>query len=393
MLDTMENFDDIRPFQDAEVAGIIERLLCNKEFIATMAEFQIPHLKKRFPKLSDRWLTARMKRKLEGIKSIAEVQEIVSLYFYKIVKNSTTSFHTSGLKKLPESYPHLFVSNHRDIVMDPALVGNLLRHSVHGTVQIAIGDNLLKKDYVSDLMRLNKSFIVKRSVQGREKLKASLHLSKYIGHAVRTGNNVWIAQREGRAKDGLDKTDPAILKMLHMANRELKPPTTLRETVQQLRIVPVSISYEYDPCAELKAQELYELDKNGSFNKSENSDIISISKGMNGQKGSVHVAFGEVVLAMDDDPVNIAKEIDQQIVNNYKLHPSNYLAYEELQTADSSIGPALKDMNVNLAELGVKRQEFHRIYQEVREELQPYILRMYANPVINKLSMEGYVKG
>jgi len=384
----MENkFDDIRPYRDSEVSEVLGRLLKNDEFLTSIAKFRRPGLNKALPNISRRLVKQRLKKKLTGITTIDGVQKSVGEYVRAILSGTTSGLEVAGLRDFPQDAPHLFISNHRDIVMDPALIGYMLRNSVHGTVQIAIGDNLLKKDYISDLMRLNKSFIVKRSVQGREKLLASIQLSEYIFHAIENGSNVWIAQREGRAKDGIDKTDPALLKMFHLSNRSAEPKMTLKDSVNKLRIIPVSISYEYDPCAEMKARELYEIDTNGFFEKDDNSDTISISEGLNGDKGNIHLCFGKEIVAEDDDPANIALQIDKQIISNYKLHPSNYIAYEKLLAKDPNIGPSLEELNVNRLLLDSKRMHFEVMYELIADELKPYFLENYANPVLSKLKL------
>lgn len=382
-----ENFDDIRPYNDSEVSEVLGRLLKNDEFLTSIAKFRRPGLNKALPNISRRLVKQRLKKKLTGINTIDGVQRSVGDYVRAILSATTSGLEVAGLSDFPKDAPHLFISNHRDIVMDPALIGYMLRNSPHGTVQIAIGDNLLKKDYISDLMRLNKSFIVKRSVQGREKLLASKQLSQYIYHALENGSNVWIAQREGRAKDGIDKTDPALLKMLHLSNRDAEPKMSIKDSIDKLRIIPVSISYEYDPCAEMKARELFEIDKYGSFEKDENSDTISISEGLNGDKGFIHLKFGQEIVANDDDPVNIALQIDEQIVSNYRLHPSNYLAYEKLHAEDPSIGPALNELELEVpsSRIEAKRMHFEVMLELIDDELKPYFLLNYANPVISKL--------
>lgn len=385
----MENFDDIRPYQDAEVNDVMARLLKNEEFLIAISKFRLPRLFKTIPWLAKKLVKRFLLKKLGGIQTIGEVQEVISTYLERILETSTTGLKELGLSEITQNTPHLFMSNHRDIVMDPALVSYLLHRSVHGTIQIAIGDNLLKKEYISDLMRLNKSFIVKRSVQGREKLVATKQLSQYMHHAIDEGHNVWIAQREGRAKNGIDKTDPTILKMLHLANRDVMPKMTLKESIDKLRIIPVSISYEYDPCAELKARELFEIDKKGHFTKDERSDVISISTGMTGEKGNIQLNFGTEIRAADSDPATIAQQIDRQIVLNYKLHASNYLAYEKLQIADPTIGVELKELPVDLELIEQKRQDFEDKYNPIEEELKPYFLLMYANPVLNKFRFQN----
>lgn len=385
----MENFDDIRPYHDSEVQAVIGRLLKDDEFLIAISRFQLPRLYKTMPSLTKKLIKKSLHKKLGPVESISGFQEVIAKYVERILETTTTGLTESGLNEIPQNTPHLFMSNHRDIVMDPALVSYLLHRSVHGTLQIAIGDNLLKKEYISDLMRLNKSFIVKRSVQGREKLLASKQLSQYMHFSIDQGNNVWIAQREGRAKNGIDQTEPTILKMLHMANRDSIPKMTLKDSIDTLRIVPVSISYEYDPCAELKARELFEIETKGHFEKDERSDVISISMGMNGEKGNVHLNFGTEIIAIDSDPATIAQQIDRQIVLNYKLHPSNYLAYEKLQIIDPSIGLVLKELTNDLEAIEQKRMDFDNKYEQVEEELKPYFLFMYANPVINKMRFES----
>lgn len=382
----MEEFDDIRPYRDAEVPDVIQRLLKNDEFVTAILGFKFPILKKITPRLANQLVKISLKRKLSSIQSIDDVQEIIAIYVERILKTTTTGLSESKLNESSQSTSHLFISNHRDIVMDPALISYLLHGSAHGTIQIAIGDNLLKKEYVSDLMRLNKSFIVKRSAQGKDMLQASKQLSKYIHYSIDEGNNVWIAQREGRAKDGIDKTEPTILKMLHIWNRDAEQKITLKESIDKLHIVPVSISFEYYPCAEMQARELFEIEKNGNFVKDEKSDINSISKGMNGEKGDVHLGFGKEIIAVDNDPVTIALQIDQQIILNYKLHPSNYIAYEKLRIVEPSIGP---ELSIDIVLTKQKRQEFEIKFRLVAEELKPYFLRIYANPVINNFRLNN----
>ena len=377
----MGEFDDIRPYNDAEVTGVVKKLLKNDEFFNAISGFQLPKIKKISPWFARVLVKQNLKKKIVNIQSISDFQNLIAIYVEQILKRTTTSLVESGLNESSNKTAHLFMSNHRDIVMDPALISYLLHGSVHGTIQIAIGDNLLKKEYISDLMRLNKSFIVKRSAKGREKLLALKQLSKYINFAVNKGDNVWIAQREGRAKLGIDKTDPTILKMLTLQNREASSKLTLKETINKLHIVPVSISYEYDPCAEMKARELFEIDKNGHFTKNEDSDINTISEGLNGEKGDIYVCFGKEIIAIDDNPVNIAQQIDQEIILNYKLHASNYLAYEKLRHLSPSIGP---ELNADIELSTQKREDFDTRYKQMPMDLKPYFLKMYANPVIER---------
>ncbi len=383
----MENFDDIRPYNDSEVASVIQKLINNKEFINVISGFQIPKLKKFFPLLANILVKNGLKKRLLNIKSIAQVQNQVSTYVKGVLDKSSNGVTETGLSDLSKEKGYLFVSNHRDIAMDPALISYLLHKAKLRTVEIAIGDNLLKKDYVSDLMRLNKSFIVKRSAIGREKLLATKKLSQYIHFAIENGNNVWIAQKEGRAKDGLDKTDPTIIKMFNMGAKTVDEngKSNLKEGIDSLHIIPVSICYEYDPCDAMKARELFEIEKNGFFKKDENSDIKSISAGIEGNKGRIHLSFGKEIIAQESDAVVIASQLDEQIIKNYKLFPSNYLAYEILQKQNPKLGLSLENLELNLDEINSKRAEFDSRMNHFDEELKPFILKMYANPVFRKL--------
>lgn len=380
----MKEFDDIRPYRDHEVSRVLKSLLNNDEFFEAMARFQAPRLKKVLPKLAKKKVEKALKKYLNDVSSIEEFQMVIAKYMQRIIDSTTTDLIETGLNEIPGEKPHLFVSNHRDIVLDPALVSYLLRDSVHGTMEIAIGDNLLKREYISDLMRLNKSFIVKRSMQGREKLLALKVLSQYIHFSIGDGNNVWIAQSEGRAKDGLDKTDPAIIKMLSMGKQTAELKVPVGKAVCSLNIIPVSISYEYNPCDELIANELHELATTGSFEKDDRSDIISISTGLNENKGAVHITYGaELCPSDDEDAATIATSIDKQILLNYFLHPSNYLAYRRLREVDPSIGPSLEEMDIKITD--EKEVEFKMRLENLRDELKPYFLDIYANPVLSRL--------
>lgn len=374
----MSKFEDIRPYIDEEVPGVLEGLIQNDEFLDIILKSELPKLNNLAPKIAKATAKTKLKKKLKNINTIDDFQQEIRVFFNKLIERTETSLSHSGLNDASNDHAHLFMSNHRDIAMDPGFIGYLLYGSKHGTVEIAIGDNLLKKDFASDLMRLNKSFIVKRSVKGREKLFALKELSEYIHDAVENKRNVWIAQREGRAKNSIDKTDPTILKMFHIAK---KKDGTLKDAINALHIIPVSISYEYDPCAIMKAEELYAIDTDGSFEKDEETDLKSIAQGINGHKGNVHLSFGNEITSETDDPEAIAKQIDERIVLNYKLHASNYIAYEILRESNSEL-PKIKSFETEITES--KRAEFMELYNEVKDHLKPYFLNIYANPVIHK---------
>ncbi len=216
------SFDDIRPYNDAEVRPVIDRLLQDPELIEAIGQYKNPWLKKILGRGYNVILQKCMAQKLRGVADVHSWQMFIAEYMRYMIGSSITELTYSGLDCLSADKAYLFISNHRDIVLDPALVNyGLYLHNLP-TVRIAIGDNLLQKPYVADLMRLNKSFIVKRSVTGvRERMKVYMDLSSYIDQSVHGGHNIWIAQREGRAKDGIDITDVAIMKMLYMCKKNL----------------------------------------------------------------------------------------------------------------------------------------------------------------------------
>ena len=377
----MDKFKDIRPYQDQEIRAVLERLLLNPEFLASIAKFYSPTLSRYFPARMAAAAGKKLQQQLLGVHDVKSMQDVIAVYMDKMIHDTTTGLSNSGLNALLEGRNYLFISNHRDIAMDPAFVNYMLYHAGYKTLQIAIGDNLLKKPFVTDLMRLNKSFIVRRSLKGRELLQSLSLLSQYIHFSVGNNENVWIAQREGRAKDGIDKTDPALLKMLAMGRRDLP----LGESLSELHIVPVAISYEYDACDELKAEELYAIATQGSFKKTEKSDIQSIVTGMIGYKGRVHVAFGKELQLGTDDPDEIAAMIDTQILENYELSDTNFLALEKLRQDGLAplhlLGDVLERQKISRQ----SRKKFEKRLKGIDNKLHKHILFGYANPLINKL--------
>lgn len=382
----MHDFEDIRPYRDDEVRGVVDALLEDLDLSHALGMFRYPTFYRWFPGPIARLVQLALKRELRHVQRIHDVQIIIEKYLDKIIETTTSGLTQTGLDKLDTNTPYLFISNHRDITMDPALVNYMLYHSDFDTVQIAIGDNLLKRPFLSKLMKLNKSFIVKRSVQGRDKLAASKQLSAYIRHCVTTGQNVWIAQREGRAKDGVDKTESAIIKMLYLAGRELSLP--LSQALNELHVVPVAISYEFDPCDGAKAAELHAIDTQGRFVKDENTDVQSILAGVIGRKGAVHVTFGESITVHEPATAEgVAELIDSQIVHNYKLHLVNYLALETVQSNFMDFGTLPQMFGLAAEEVQAKRNELDQRLQALPAALHPYVLAMYANPVIRKTEL------
>ena len=359
-------FAEIRPYHDDEVPAALARLMADEELLAAIAHFRFPSLSRWLGWLLKPLIRSALQRRWAKVRTVRDVQMEVAHFMESMIASTTEGVTYSGLEQLDSQKGYLFISNHRDIAMDPAFVNWGLYKCGLETVRIAIGDNLLRKPCATELMRLNKSFIVKRSVKGpREMMKAFNELSAYIAHSLTEGHSIWIAQKEGRAKDGDDKTDPAILKMFYMAGKQQK--RSFAEYMQSLNIVPVAISYEFDPGDEAKARELVERAQSGSYEKGEFEEIDSIVAGIVGFKGRVHVSLGKPLSGDYDSPEELAQAIDQAIHCQYRLFPSNLLAAGQADgvTAD-------------------ERQRFEARLALMPSELRETVRAMYAKPVENR---------
>lgn len=378
----MGEFEAIRPYNDAEVPGVLARLIDDDHFIGILAGYRFPRLSKGLGWVVRPLLRTRLRQELSGIQSVAALQDKLEPYVDRAIEKASDGVTYSGIDQLRSGRAYLFLANHRDIVMDPAFVNYAVYHAGLPTPRIAIGDNLLQKPFVSDLMRLNKSFIVHRSISGRrEKLAAYQNLSAYINHSIRQDSqSIWIAQAEGRAKDGDDRTDSAILKMFHMSCKD----EPFAELVKALNIVPVSISYEFDPCDQAKARELHIRATTGGYTKAPGEDDVSIALGITGYKGRVHVAFGEPVSGEFEDAKALAQEMDRQILGNYRLFPASYLAYAAWDGRDAELAVPTVDTLFPAEEIEVARAEWERRLAECPADHRAQLVRQYAQPVLNK---------
>lgn len=379
----MDEFKEIRPYQDHEIRPVLDALLTNRELTRSVARFYYPRLSKIMLPVLELVARRRLGAQVSTVNSVATMQDVIATYMEKMIRDTTSGLTYSGLDKLKGTGSHVYISNHRDIAMDPGLMNFVLYKEGIETLQIAIGDNLLKKPFVTDLMRLNKSFIVHRSLKGRELLKALDLLSRYIHHCIAKSHNVWIAQREGRAKDGIDRTDPALIKMLALGKRDL----SLGDSINNLKLVPVAISYEFDACDALKAEELHQVEVNGKFEKTDESDIHSIVTGIVGFKGHVHVAFGEQIQADTDDPEQIAALIDEQILANYRLHDTNFIALQLLKESRLLDIPELGDQAWSRKVDPQVKEMFIDRLNDLQDGLRKPFLAMYANPLIRRYQL------
>jgi 1-acyl-sn-glycerol-3-phosphate acyltransferase len=300
---------------------------------------------------------------------------------------------TSGFEKLEKNTSYLFISNHRDIILDTSLLNAALFD--HGLVMTAsaIGDNLVKKSFLLTLSKLNRNFLVQRGLPPRELLQSSKLLSEYIQQLLlRENRSVWIAQREGRTKDGNDATHPGVLKMLAMASEN----EDLMSYFKNLKIVPVSISYEYDPTDALKMPQLMAEANNEIYIKEKNEDFMTLLSGIIGQKKRIHIHIGDVLkteldsISAEYDNSNkqiqaLAQVIDDSILKNYKLWPTNYIAYDILNRTDE-----YRSFYTDNEKLLFERRLEIRIDQNNPVALEGF-LNMYANPVVNKMKYQNAI--
>lgn len=376
------NFDDIRPVNNSEVKDAIEELVTNEDF-----ERAFRYIK---PDLnwSEFAATMRACKTKEEFKSTLSYDAVMT-----VAKNTTFSLSISGRSRLPkDKAPCTFISNHRDIVLDAAFLNVMLYDVGYGMTQVAIGDNLLIRSWIKTLVRLNNSFIVKRGVSVRQMLEVSGTLSAYIHHTIKeTKESVWIAQREGRAKDSDDRTQNSVLKMLNMGGDK-----DILSNLMELNIAPVAISYEFDPCDFLKAQEFQQKRDNPDFVKSQRNDLLSMETGILNSKGRVHFTIATPIndqLAALDKNMDknelysaVASVIDKEIYKHYRFYPCNYVAYDMLTgTRRFSEQYGLKDKKKFEEYL---QGQLDKIVMPNKDEafLRTKILEMYTNPLKNHLA-------
>lgn len=365
----MTDISDIEPYNDQDVPQVINRLIQDDEFIKAIGQLKFKGWYPFFSLFLKPRIRAFLRNQAKCVHSVRDFQEMVAPQLAKVLSSTTETFTVSGLDNLDPKQSYLFLSNHRDIVMDPAFVNWALYNGGFDTVRIAIGDNLVKKPFVGDLMRINKSFIVKRNVSGpREMLQTYSALSGYIRQSIEECHSIWIAHREGRAKDGIDRTDPAILKMLAMTGKSRDE--SFQEAVAAIRLVPVSISYEFDPCAPLKARELAITERDGAYTKRPDEDVKSIATGIMGWKGRVHLHFGEPITDVPETPQELATIIDHQIILGQRVFDTGRLA-DALLSHASLPDDLLPDV----------KERFQSLISGTPEKYRDKLLEIYANPL------------
>ena len=373
-------YNDIRPYRDHEVSSVVDTLLSDNEFIDTLIALRGNRIAKWVPGLVRLFARRTMKSQLAGVSTVDGFQALVKPRLDRVVE-ATSYFSYSGIEQLDTEASYLFISNHRDIVMDSAYANSVLVVEGHRTAQIAIGDNLLQKPWVSHLMRINKSFIVKRSLSGpKQQLAASKQLANFMREAIVENHGpLWIAQREGRAKDGNDRTEAAVLKMLTLSRD--KSTESPDEVLGKLNIVPLTISYEIDPCDVMKARELA---YGAGYEKAPFEDLESIAQGIQGQKGHVHIHFGTPLNQASLSVPDAVSLIDDAMVANYRLFKTNFWACEAL-------GYTVDESGRDAAEVSITQSTFLARFGELSEAERQQALEMYARPVLNVMASKERV--
>ena len=387
---TIHDFDDIRPYEPEEVWGIIDDLLKDRQF-SKILKGLVPWLPKSVRNGLIRMLLWNVKTSQDF--QVRLMKPIVNFLRFRTTTSSGCGFD----KSLDKNGSYIFLSNHRDIVLDSAFLDvMLIKDKFAKTCEIGIGNNLLIYPWIEKLVRLNKSFIVRRGLSPKEMLRSSILMSQYIHFAVNEKHeNIWIAQREGRAKDCDDRTQEAVLKMFAMGGEG-----SVIERLKHLHIVPLAISYEYDPCDYLKAEEFqFKRDVEG-WKKSKQDDLDNMKTGIFGKKGGLHYEAAPCIDAwLDTLPadmpkqevfVAVAKHIDEEIHKRYRLYPGNWIALDEIENTPKAHADKYTDADVKVFEEYVaQRLSLVRVPNPDIPFLRERLLTMYANPARNYLNAKA----
>jgi hypothetical protein len=371
------NFENLRPYYDSESKEVMNRLAHYETYYKAMA-FLWPEMTKE-----------QMIEKALNTKSPFEFQTgYMRDAIWKIVNSTCTGLTWSGIENLDRNKAYLYIANHRDILLDSAILQIILDKEDFETSEITFGSNLMEEGFITDFGRMNRMFTVKREGNVKELYDISRQLSAYIRHVILDKNtSVWIAQRNGRTKDGSDITQTGLLKMLNLSGD-----SDFKKSFSELNIVPLTISFEYEPCDNLKVQELYLSSLHTKYVKAPGEDLNSILTGIKQPKGKIHVAFGKPIneeleeidkVANENEKIKLlAAHIDKCIYQSYKLNPVNYIAYDLLNKTN------VFENNYTATE---KEKFLNYIDQKIKtmtgepEVLKHLFLTMYANPIVNKL--------
>ncbi len=374
----LDEYSDIAPLEGESVIEAVNYLTKYPEILGGLVSIL---LDSKDPSYSDnvKSITKNMIKDLQSVRSYDDFQRNITTGYLipAIIDRSIDELTFSGQENIGDNASFLYFSNHRDIVLDCALLDYALYSCNKQMCEMAFGDNLMATKAAEYLFRINGGIVVKRTLPIREKYRESMRLSKYFCETIiDKDKSIWVAQKSGRSKDGIDNTSSAIIKMLYLSMRKSK--VTFTDLINKVRIVPVAISYEYDPNDVNKSkEEVLKLLNDGEYNKKKYEDLINMVKGLRQYKGRVHVSIGTPLTdKMYENHEEVAREIDRQIHTMYKLWPTNYFAYDYLE-GTNRFKEEYKDFN---------EEKFLKRYSRLSEDVRMYALNAYANPVRSYLS-------
>ncbi len=373
-------YEEFRPYNEKETLEALKRISKDRTFQKIIYYF--------FPELNEQSYSDF----IHSIKSIYDLQKrIMYPVSEKIISDSTTGFSFSGLENIKKDKHYVFISNHRDIVLDATFFEYILLANNFDSTEVTFGNNLMEDPLILDIGKSNKMFKVYRKGSPKELLKKTFQLSEYIRYTVlNKRQSIWVAQRGGRTKNGDDKTYPGVIKMLNASGTK-----SFEENIKELNIVPLSVSYEFEPNDHMKVCELLQT-VNGKYQKKPNEDILSIIDGVQSQKGKVHIAIGkpveddltelQTIARVNDKISEFAKLLDKEIYRNYRLYPNNYIAFDLLnKTKKYASYYSEHDIKIFTE---YKKEQLAKI-QFPHTEAEELFLKIYANPVVN--IMENHI--
>ena len=377
-----DDFRDIGPFEGQDFEDAMSRLMQYPQLLNNFTDILSRH-----NRVVNKWKSFHAKRMLSmllgQVHNYMDFQEFITcgVFLDMIESSSIDKFSYDGIYQLGPDKPHIYISNHRDIVLDTALLDlALYRCDGRTRCEMVIGDNLLVNQFATDLFKVNGAITVRRSLSSTKELRAeTLRLSRYMRHCIEDKKvSLWIAQKSGRSKDGVDNTSPAILKMLYLAYRE--DGISFGDFLNRASIVPVSISYQYDPCDITKSEEeIRKLKAEGAYNvyvKKKYADVLDLIRGLRLNKGNVHLQVGTPITGNEtSDAASAVRDIDRQIHMNYRLWDTNYFAYDILNGTER-FASEYEDMNT---------KSFIKHYRHLKPEIRDFVFRSYANPVFSML--------
>ena len=362
-------FSNIAPYRGKDFEDAIERVLDKREYLGAFVSMLVGGN----DPASVYGYLSNMLAAIRGVRSYSEFQKQITagVFIPTIIGKTMESFSDSGSEKIDPQKGHEFLSNHRDIILDCALLDYALLLADRQLCEMAFGDNLIINQFTEDLFRLNGGVVIRRELPMREKYLESIRLSEYFYDIVAEMHKpIWVAQKSGRSKDGIDETQPAIIKMLYLSKRGTG--ISFPDLIEKMNIVPVAISYEYDPNDINKGrEEVIRKAHDGSYEKKRYEDLISMARGMKCQKGRVHLSIGEPVKGSFSDAQEVAAEIDRQIHLSYKLWDTNLFAYDYLENTDR-YKSELSDFDGDA---------FLSRFSHLSPEVRSFVLNSYANPV------------